>query len=230
VRLRSPDVCRQEQSWERLLVSMAGKAGQSKHMTHTTYSSTTSITICLSFGFSAAAFRAITPTCFDSQFLFTVRLAAIQRVQSHQRHHTSKVMASASDSMPPVKAACHCGAVTILTPGRPREINECQCTICRRYAAAWAYYDPKEVRISVTDSSPTRKYVWGDCELEFHFCSVCGCVTHWKSVEESDKIGVNTRMMDPEDVKTVSRRISFGMLSTPLRSKEAAHVDDKAQY
>jgi hypothetical protein len=139
-------------------------------------------------------------------------------------------MATPSDSIAPVKATCHCGAVTIQTPGRPREINECQCTICRRYAAAWAYYDPKEVRISVTGSSPTKKYVWGDRDLEFHFCSVCGCVTHWTSIQESSQMGVNTRMMDPDDVKTVNRRISYGNLSAPLRSKETAHSDDKAQY
>ena len=139
-------------------------------------------------------------------------------------------MATPSDSIAPVKSTCHCDAVTIQTPGRPREINECQCTICRRYAAAWAYYDPKEIRISVTGSSPTKKYVWGDRDLEFHFCSVCGCVTHWKSIQESCKMGVNTRMMDPDEVKTVSRRISYGILSTPLRSKETAHFEDNAQY
>ena len=139
-------------------------------------------------------------------------------------------MATLSDSIASVKSTCHCGAVTIRTPSRPREINECQCTICRRYAAAWAYYDPKDITISIKDSSPTKAYVWGDRDIEFHFCSVCGCVTHWKSIEESRKMGVNTRMMDPEEVKTVSRRISFGTLSTPLREKETAHLEDKAQY
>lgn len=139
-------------------------------------------------------------------------------------------MATSSHSTAPVTATCHCGAVTIRAPCRPREINECQCTICRRYGAAWAYYDPSEVSISLTGSSPTRKYVWGDGVLEFHFCSVCGCVTHWKSRQESGEMGVNTRMMDPEQVKTVSRRISYGTLSTPLRSKETAHSEDKAQY
>ena len=139
-------------------------------------------------------------------------------------------MAARSDPMTPLKSTCHCGAVTIEVPSRPREINECQCTICRRYAAAWAYYDPKEIKISVIDSSPTKKYVWGDREIEFHFCSVCGCVTHWKSIEESDKMGVNTRLMDPEEVRTVNRTIDYDILSTPLKSKGTAHVEDKAKY
>lgn len=139
-------------------------------------------------------------------------------------------MAAPLDATAPLKATCHCGAVTIQTPGRPSEINECQCTICRRYAAAWAYYDPKEVTISITGSSPSKQYIWGDREIEFHFCSVCGCVTHWKSIEESSYMGVNTRLMDPDDVRTVSRKIDHGMLSTPLKSKEIAHPDDKARY
>lgn len=139
-------------------------------------------------------------------------------------------MATPTDAIGPVEAACHCGAVTIQASSRPSDINECRCTICRRYAAAWAYYDPKEVDIIVKPSAPTRTYVWGDRELEFHFCSVCGCVTHWKSIQESRQMGINTRMMDPEQFKTVNRRISYGFLSTPLKSKESAHVEDKAQY
>jgi len=140
-------------------------------------------------------------------------------------------MAAPSDSTAPVKASCHCGAVTIQVPGRPSEINECQCTLCRRYAAAWAYYDPKEVTVSVTGSSPNKGYLWGDRDHAFHFCTVCGCVTHWKSIqEESDSMGVNTRMMDPDLLRTVSRKIDYEVLTTPLKLQETAHPEDMAQY
>lgn len=140
------------------------------------------------------------------------------------------MMAASSDSITPVTATCHCGAVTIQTPGLPREINECQCTLCRRYAAAWAYYDPKEVNISVTGGSPTTKYVWGDRELEFHFCSGCGCVTYWKSIKDSHEMGVNTRLMNPDNIRTVIRKIDYDQLKMPLKTKEMAHLQDKAQY
>lgn len=140
------------------------------------------------------------------------------------------MMAKRTEPDSPLKATCHCGAVTIQVSGKPREINECQCTLCRRYGAAWAYYDPKEVIVSVKDNSITKPYVWGDREIEFHFCSDCGCVTHWKSIQAHNEMGVNTRMMDPEDIKTVNRKIDFDALSTPLKMKETAHVQDQASY
>lgn len=124
-----------------------------------------------------------------------------------------------------LKATCHCGAVTIQAD-LPRDINECQCTVCRRWAVAWAYYDPKDVKIT----GSTKTYVWGDCELEFHFCPVCACVTHWKSIEERNEMGVNTRMMDPDELKTVERKMDYEQLSVPLTATGAAHADDKAKY
>lgn len=139
-------------------------------------------------------------------------------------------MATSSKATNPLEATCHCGAVTIQTPDKPSEINECQCTLCRRYGVAWAYYDPETVVISVKEASPTRKYVWGDKTLEFHFCSVCGCVMYWKSIGENDEMGINSRMMDPDEIRHVNRKIDWDQLSIPLTSKETAHADDKAQY
>ncbi len=135
-----------------------------------------------------------------------------------------------ADSPSPVKAACHCGAVKVTVPSKPQDINECQCTLCRRYGAAWAYYHPSNVSITVSPSTPTRQYVWGDREIEFHFCSVCGCVTHWKFIVESGEMGVNTRMMDPDAVRTINRRTSYGALKAPLKDKDTAHPDDQARY
>ncbi|OQO15100.1 hypothetical protein B0A48_00482 [Cryoendolithus antarcticus] len=130
----------------------------------------------------------------------------------------------------PLKATCHCGVVTLEVPHRPREINECQCTICRRYGAAWAYYPPKEVKITVKDGSPTKAYVWGDKESEFHFCSVCGCDMYWKAIEDRPEMGVNTRMMDPDELHTVTRKIDYEVLTTCLKAGAEAHPQDKAQY
>ena len=75
-----------------------------------------------------------------------------------------------------------------------------------------------------------REYVWGDRELAFYFCTSCGCATHWKSIKESGEMGVNTRMMEPDDVRFVNRKLDFAALRTPVRSKESAHAEDKAQY
>lgn len=134
----------------------------------------------------------------------------------------------ASQTTSPIKTSCHCGAIRITLPHRPEEILECQCTLCRRYGAAWAYYHPKTVEIHATKE--LGRYLWGDADHGFFWCTVCGCLMYWKGVEERDKMGVNTRMIEPDKIRTVNRRISFGALRTPLKDKNLAHLEDQAQY
>jgi hypothetical protein len=95
-----------------------------------------------------------------------------------------------------IEASCHCGAVTLLIETAPETVTDCNCSICRRYGTLWAYYSPKQVRIS---GGRTKIYMWGDRGIEFHHCRNCGCVTHWAPADKSrDRMGVNTRMMAPE--------------------------------
>ncbi|WPH04214.1 Hypothetical protein R9X50_00710300 [Acrodontium crateriforme] len=109
------------------------------------------------------------------------------------------------------KATYHCGDIAVEVPRKPDYINECQCSICRRYAAAWAYYHIPEVQIIKKDGASTKKYIWGDRLLEFHFCSKCGCIVFWWPREEvdglPDDVGINTRMMEPEVLEGIERRV-----------------------
>jgi hypothetical protein len=79
-------------------------------------------------------------------------------------------------SRPRLKSTCHCGAIEVIVPYPPKEINECQCTLCRRYAAAWIYYKPDEVTINKHNAGDVKKYIWGDRDISFNFCDNCGCV------------------------------------------------------
>lgn len=93
-----------------------------------------------------------------------------------------------------ISASCHCGAVRCEVDVAPETVTSCACSICRRYATLWAYYSPKQVRVS----GATDIYMWADRDLEFHRCKVCGCVTHWASVDKSyDRMAVNARLMEP---------------------------------
>jgi hypothetical protein len=135
-----------------------------------------------------------------------------------------------------ITATCHCGAITITAPRKPTKINECQCTICRRYGAAWGYYNTKEVTIEKKKGSSTGEYMWGDKGHGFHFCNTCGCMTHWypaasrKVPPEGLKMGINTRMMNPADLWNVNREINYDDLKMPLSRKEDAHAEDLAVY
>jgi len=104
-----------------------------------------------------------------------------------------------------VEGSCHCGAVRVEVAKPAEEVKECNCSICRRTGGILAYYSPKEVRVS----GPTDVYMWGDRELEFHRCKVCGNFTHWSAVDKSyDRMGVNARLM-PADFLKGARILQF---------------------
>ena len=110
-----------------------------------------------------------------------------------------------------IEASCHCGAVRLeIDSPPPAEVNDCRCSICRRYGALWAYYEPERVRVLPPDA-PTDVYVWGDRTLTTHRCRGCGCVSHWVAVDpEVDVMGVNARLMDPEVLTAARVRYSPG--------------------
>ena len=97
-----------------------------------------------------------------------------------------------------IKAACHCGAAVLSAPRAPQEVTECNCSVCRRLAARWAYYTPTEVTLPAP--ATTQVYVWGDRMLAFHRCRTCGITTHWQSLDGSrDRMAINARLIDGLD-------------------------------
>ncbi|KAL6245008.1 hypothetical protein RBB50_007783 [Rhinocladiella similis] len=143
-------------------------------------------------------------------------------------------MAAEKDS---IRSSCHCGAITVTVPRLPKYANSCQCTICRRYGAAWGYYNPDEVKIETKPGAITKKYIWGDRTVSFDFCDSCGCVCYWfplKPPAAADggeyQMGVNTNNIDPEVLKYVDRKIDYSNVHLALQSKDTAHPEDRATY
>ena len=103
-----------------------------------------------------------------------------------------------------IKGSCHCGSVQWSYRNLPVSATSCNCTLCRRWGALWAY-GFKGDEISVRGSTGT--YLRGPKTIEFHFCSNCGCVTHWSTPEAGDDgryyLAVNLRLADPEDIAAV---------------------------
>lgn len=56
-----------------------------------------------------------------------------------------------------IAGTCHCGAVRIEIPRRPRTLTDCNCSICRRYGALWAYDKASTVRV-IADPTATSGY------------------------------------------------------------------------
>ena len=106
-----------------------------------------------------------------------------------------------------IEASCHCGAISIGLSRTPRALTDCNCSVCRRYGALWAYYKKKDVRIRGARGAKSS-YSWGERNIRFVRCRNCGCVTHWEEVNRSGsgRMGINARNLDPVVVMNIRIR------------------------
>jgi hypothetical protein len=113
-----------------------------------------------------------------------------------------------------LQALCHCGAVTVRIPRRPRRVTNCDCSICRRYGPLWAYYRRAEVEV-IAEPGATAAYAWGRETLRFVRCATCGCVTHWEPIvaHRGERMGVNVRLFDPDRIGPARIRLLDGAVT-----------------
>jgi hypothetical protein len=103
--------------------------------------------------------------------------------------------------------SCHCGAVKIQVARKPQRLTSCNCSICRRHAGLWGYYDRSKVKV-VARKRALHRYAWGDKYLWLYRCAACGCVTHWQPISSAkNRMGVNFRNFEPSVIEsTLIRR------------------------
>ena len=106
-----------------------------------------------------------------------------------------------------IEASCHCGNVRIRVGELPVYLVSCNCSICRRIAALWAYYSSEDVDVDVAKEQ-TRTYVWGEGMIAFHHCPGCGCATHYTTTgkADGDRVGLNCRMVTPAEIEDIPIR------------------------
>ena len=99
-----------------------------------------------------------------------------------------------------IKGTCHCERVSWTLDQMPGSATACNCTVCRRYGALWAYdYENEGLHVS----GSTTAYVRGD-SIEFHFCPNCGCIAYWRSRRQNEegrrRAAVNLRLTEPDPI------------------------------
>ena len=99
-----------------------------------------------------------------------------------------------------LSTTCHCGAVRLEVPEPPEFLVLCNCSICRRNGALWAFYAADAMRIEGLENETA--YVFGPKTIRTMRCRHCGCVTHWEPLVDKPgmKFGVNMRNFDPAEV------------------------------
>ncbi len=109
-----------------------------------------------------------------------------------------------------IEGSCHCGAVRFELADAPAWLTQCNCSLCRRTGGLWAHAEEDRIRI-LCGPDATIAYVWGDKTLATHSCRVCGCTTHWTSLDPaSSRMAVNCRMAEPEAIEGVRIRVFDG--------------------
>lgn len=112
-----------------------------------------------------------------------------------------------------INAECHCGNIKLTANRLPASVTSCNCSICHRYGALWAYYTPDDIHIN--EVTPSSVYSWGEKDIEFHHCTICGCVTHYVGVKEysGTRVAINARMIKQEEISSVPVRYFDGAVS-----------------
>lgn len=114
-----------------------------------------------------------------------------------------------------LKLSCHCGQNSIELRKRPDYINECNCSLCRKTGARWAYFHPSEVDVSGVTSAYVRqdKAEPGAC---VNFCPTCGATTYFTLTEGAaakhgnSVMGVNMRLADESELAGIELRFPDG--------------------
>ena len=114
-----------------------------------------------------------------------------------------------------IELSCHCGQARVELDKRPDYINECNCSLCRKAGARWAYFHPSDVRAI----GPTHSYRRADkaaVNAEVHFCGACGATTHFLLTESAVEkfgdtlMGVNMRLADESELAGIELRYPNG--------------------
>ncbi len=103
-----------------------------------------------------------------------------------------------------LEGSCHCGAAGWTLTGDPGPVTACNCTLCHRYGALWAY-DFEGERVQVR--GPTASYRRpgkADPALEILFCPTGAAVVAWRGLRlEEDgrrRMAVNVRLTELDAV------------------------------
>ncbi len=107
-----------------------------------------------------------------------------------------------------LEGKCHCGEVGWTLETLPTSVTACNCTICRRYGVLWAYVYMGHDLQTTGQTTPYLRRDSGD--ICFHFCAMCGCVTHLvasaKGADGRIQAAVNVRMSDPSPIGEIPIR------------------------
>ena len=111
--------------------------------------------------------------------------------------------------------SCHCGRIRLRVPKPPDFLHDCNCTLCAKTGARWAYFHPSEVEVEGRTAAYVRQDK-AEAGAEIRFCPACGTTTHFTLTESAaarfgnSVMGVNMRLVDEAELAGVELRFPDG--------------------
>jgi hypothetical protein len=104
------------------------------------------------------------------------------------------------------KASGHCGAVELLLtlPNGLVDPHRCDCSICRRKAAAVATVPLQNLKL-VKGEDVLTLYQFDSKEAKHYFCSVCGIYTHHQRRSNPNEYSINIGCLEGGQPDTTNR-------------------------
>ena len=105
------------------------------------------------------------------------------------------------------RGSCHCGKVRYEVATDLEQVLACNCSICQKRGALWAYVEPHQSKL-LAGADELTDYQFNKHLIHHLFCRACGVSSFARgaSAEGTEGIGINVRCLDdihPETLKTV---------------------------
>ena len=100
-----------------------------------------------------------------------------------------------------LKGGCHCGAVAYTVEVDPAASMSCNCSICSKLGAVWAFTAKSNFKLTKGEGK-AGDYQFNKHVLHHRFCPTCGIESYaeGKGKDGSEQVGINLRCVEGIDV------------------------------
>jgi hypothetical protein len=102
---------------------------------------------------------------------------------------------------------CHCGRVRFEASGDIAELYDCNCSICSKRGALWAFFKAPQFKL-IQGQDALTDYQFAKKRLHHLFCSTCGIGSFSRGLAPSgeETFAVNARCLDDFDLAALPRK------------------------
>jgi hypothetical protein len=108
-------------------------------------------------------------------------------------------------AMQNLTGSCHCGAIAYTAEVDPTTAITCNCSICSRLGAVWAFTPATKFKLTKGEGK-LGDYQFNKHRLHHRYCPSCGIESfaQGKGKDGSEQVGINLRCCDGIDVNKLS--------------------------